>query len=103
MITPTTVWDRGPTDAELNSFYGNEPTSFDKQIAIERQAQALDADDLAEICHIFPNIILSAVRTNDYSGLMEIFKNELKTSVARRASAEVYGDVAVIKTKDVTL
>ena len=26
MYAPTTQWDRGPTDKELNAYYGKEPT-----------------------------------------------------------------------------
>ena len=103
MQTPTTAWDRRPTDKELNSFYGDVPTQFDVSCAIERHVKALDRDDLIEICHEFSAEILRAIHDKNSIPLLEIFSNELKAVVARSASVGVYGDAFVIKASQVTL
>lgn len=99
----TTAWDRAPTDAELNSFYGNAPDTFEIECAIERQTKAIDADDLANVCHEFTELVQHSIMTGDASGLMALFQQQIKTTIARRASAEIYGDVSVLNPSHVTL
>lgn len=103
MHTPTTAWDRGPTDKELTSFYGDAATAFDKHEAIERHAAALDDDDLCQVVQEYSLAILFAVKTGNAQTLMDVFTKELKQVVARRASVELFGDVAVIKAQEVVL
>ena len=99
----TTAWDRAPTDAELNSFYGSAPDSFEVACAIERQTAAIDADDLNEICHEFQLEIIAAIMGKNSGALMSIFTSEIKKTIARRASVVVFGDVSVITANEVTL
>ena len=103
MNTPTTAWDRAPTDKELASFYGTTPDRFEVATAIERQAAALDADDLCQVAQEFASDILEAVRNVNAGYLFHIFTRELKATVARRASMEIYQDVSVVKPSAVSL
>lgn len=96
MNTPTTQWDRPPTDRELHSFYGNVPTVFEVNEAIERHTRAIDRDDLAEVCHEFEAEVLVAIRNEDAAALLAVFNNALNKEIARRASISVYGDAHVI-------
>lgn len=96
MHTPTTQWDRAPTDKELHSFYGNVPTVFEVNEAIERHTRAIDRDDLAEVCHEFEAEVLVAIRNEDAAALLAVFTNEINKTIARRASISVYGDAHVI-------
>lgn len=98
-----TVWDREPTDAELNRFYGSAPDCFEVAMAIERQANAIEAEDLAEVCHEFPLEVLAAIKTKNAYALLELFDKSIKESVARRASIEIYGDTGIINAAEVTL
>ena len=103
MREPSTVWERAPTDAEITAFYGREPDGVEVAIAIERHANALDKDDLTEVCHEFAVQILDAVKTNNAYALMDIFRNELKATVARSASLALYEDAWRLKASEVTL
>lgn len=100
---PTTAWDRNPTDRELKAFYGDVPTNYEINAAIEKHVDALDKDDLTEVCHEFAAEILKAVKTHNESALMLIFMNELKATVARSASVAVYEDAWRINANEVTL
>ncbi len=100
MNTPTTAWDRGPTDKEL-SYYGSKPDTFEVATAIERHARAIDKDDLTEVCHEFEAEILEAIRSKDAAALLAVFANEINTQIARRASFALYGDVSVIPVSEV--
>ena len=103
MREPTTAWDRNPTDHELNIFYGNIPTNAEVDWAIERHAEALDANDLTDVCSDYPVEILAAIKAKNTEALMLIFTTELKATVARAASVGVYGDAFIIKASEVTL
>lgn len=102
MNTPTTQWDRPPTDRELHSFYGNAPDTFEIACAIERHTRAIDKDDLAEVCHEYEADILQAIRGKNAAALMAIFTDEINKTVARRASFSLYGDVSVIPVSEAT-
>lgn len=102
MNTPNTCWDRAPTDAELRSFYGNAPDTFEIACAIERHTRAIDKDDLAEVCHEYEADILQAIRGKNAAALMAIFTDEINKTVARRASFSLYGDVSVIPVSEAT-
>ena len=102
MNTPTTQWDRPPTDRELHSFYGNAPDTFEIACAIERHTRAIDKDDLAEVCHEYEADILQAIRGKNAAALMAIFTDEINKTVARRASFSLYGDVSVLPVSEVT-
>ena len=101
MNTPNTCRDRAPTDAELHSFYGNAPCTFEIATAIERHARAIDKDDLTEICHEFEADILDAIRGKKADALIAIFTDEINRVIARRASFSIYGDVSVLTVKEV--
>ena len=101
MNTPTTQWDRPPTDRELHSFYGNAPDTFEIACAIERHTRAIDKDDLAEVCHEYEADILQAIRGKNAAALMAIFTDEINKTVARRASFSLYGDVSVLPVSEV--
>lgn len=96
MREPTTAWDRPPTDKELHGWYGNVPTVFEVNEAIERHTRAIDRDDLAEVCHEFEAEVLVAIRSKDAATLLAVFTNEINNAIARRASISVYGDAHVI-------
>lgn len=101
MNTPTTAWDRGPTDKEL-SYYGSKPDTFEIATTIERHTRAIDKDDLSEVCHEFEADILEAIRGKNAAALMAIFTDEINKTVARRASFSLYGDVSVLPVGKVT-
>ena len=103
MHTPTTCWDRGPTDRELDAFYGTTPDSFEKQITIERFIKSIDKDDLIDVVYENANQVLAAVLDNKPEELMAVFRDSLTAYVARLASQELYGDSALLKASDVTL
>ena len=102
MNTPTTQWDRPPTDRELTGYYGNEPCTFELACAIERHTRAIDKDDLTEICHEFEADILAAIRGKNAAALIAIFTDEINRVIARRASFSLYGDVSVLAASEVT-
>ena len=102
MNTPTTQWDRPPTDRELNSWYGNAPCTFEIATTIERHTRAIDKDDLSEVCHEFEADILQALRGKNAAALLAIFQAEIAATVARRASFSLYGDVSVLAVSEVT-
>ena len=102
MNTPTTQWDRPPTDRELHSFYGNAPDTFEIATTIERHTRAIDKDDLSEVCHEFEADILDAIRGKNAAALIAIFQSEIQKTVARRASFSLYGDVSVLPVGKVT-
>lgn len=101
MNTPTTQWDRPPTDRELHSFYGNAPDTFEIATTIERHTRAIDKDDLSEVCHEFEADILDAIRGKNAAALIAIFQSEIQKTIARRASFSLYGDVSVIPVSEV--
>lgn len=101
MNTPTTQWDRPPTDRELHSFYGNAPCTFEIATAIERHTRAIDKDDLSDVCHEYEADILDAIRGKSAAALLAIFQDEIAATVARRASFALYGDVSVLPVSDV--
>ena len=101
MNTPTTQWDRPPTDRELNGWYGNAPSTFEIATTIERHTRAIDKDDLTEVCHEFESDILAAIRGKNAAALMAIFQAEIAATVARMASFSLYGDVSVIPVSEV--
>lgn len=101
MNTPTTQWDRPPTDRELNGWYGNAPSTFEIATTIERHARAIDKDDLTEVCHEYEAEILTAIRGKNAAALMAIFQSEISKTIARRASFSLYGDVSVIPVSEV--
>ena len=101
MNTPTTQWDRPPTDRELNGWYGNAPDTFEIACAIERHTRAIDKDDLSEVCHEFEADILDAIRGKNAAALIAIFQSEIQKTVARRASFSLYGDVSVLPVSEV--
>ena len=101
MNTPTTQWDRPPTDRELNGWYGNAPSTFEIATAIERHTRAIDKDDLSEVCHEFEADILDAIRGKNAAALIAIFQSEIQKTVARRASFSLYGDVSVLPVSEV--
>jgi hypothetical protein len=96
MREPTTAWDRAPTGKELISFYGDIPTVFEVNTAIERHTSAIDKDDLTEICHEFEAEALAAIRGKDAAALLALFTSEINKTIASRASFAVYGDTGVI-------
>ena len=102
MDTPTTQWDRPPTDKELNGWYGNAPSTLEVATAIERHTRAIDKDDLSEVCHEFEADILQAIRGKNAAALIAIFTDEINKTVARRASFSLYGDVSVLPVSEVT-
>ena len=102
MNTPTTTWDRPPTDRELSGFYGNAPCSFEIASAIERHTRAIDKDNLTDICHAREAEILAAIRGKNAAALLAIFQTEMAATVARRASFSLYGDVSVLAVSEVT-
>lgn len=103
MREPTTAWDRGPTDRELKAFYGTSPDYFEVEAAITRQTNAIEADDVANVVHEHFDLVMAAIKKRDPFMLMGLFRDELKTLVARRASEEVYQDNGVIKAASVLL
>ena len=78
MNTPTTQWDRPPTDREVHSFYGNAPDTFEIATTIERHTRAIDKDDLSEVCHEFEADILDAIRGKNAAALIAIFQSEIQ-------------------------
>ena len=96
MNTPTTQWDRPPTDRELHSYYGNAPCTFEIATTIERHTRAIDKDDLSDVCHEFEADILAALMGKNAAALLAIFHGEIAATVARRASFSLYGDVSVL-------
>ena len=102
MNTPTTAWDRPPTDRELHGYYGNSPCTFEVATAIDRHTRAIDKDDLSEVCHEFEADILDAIRGKNAAALLAIFQAEIAATVARRASFSLYGDVSVLPVSEVT-
>ena len=102
MHTPTTQWDRPPTDKELHGWYGNAPSTFEIATTIERHTRAIDKDDLSEVCHEFEADILEAIRGKNAAALIAIFQSEIQKTIARRASFSLYGDVSVIPVSEAT-
>ena len=103
MDNPSSIWDRPVTDKELEKHYGREVTESEIQFVIERQADAFDADDLAEIVSENSEVFLTALkegRLDLVSSLMDVLR---KGMIARRASFEIYGKTNIIQPSEVTL
>ena len=95
--------DAPATDAELVTFFGEEPEFFAVEAAKARHVAALDADDIADVCHQHPRLIMRAIKTRNQSHLFELFEVSLKTTAARRASCEMFGNDSSIQAAEVLL
>ena len=103
MDNPSSIWDRPITDKELEKHYGHEVTESEIQFVIERQAEAFDADDLAEIVSENSEVFLAALkegRLDLVSSVMDVLR---KGTIARRASMELYGKTNMIQPSEVKL
>jgi hypothetical protein len=101
MHMPTTQWDRGPTDKELDAFYGKDATQEEIDLAIGNCASGFDADDLSELMYGVFEQIADALADKDMAKVGNIIDLARRQSIAARASKAIYGRTMLITADEV--
>jgi hypothetical protein len=102
MYTPTTHWDRPPTDRELNQFNGTVPSQWEVNRSLTSAALAFDGEDLAMAASENADELFAALKAGDAVAFMAIFENDRRATIARRASLIVFGTTDSISASEVT-
>jgi hypothetical protein len=101
MYTPTTQWDRPPTDRELAQFNGTVPSQGEVNRALTEATLGFDGDDVATIASENADALFAALKVDEAVAFMAIFKDERRAMIARRASMNVFGNPDSISASEV--